>query len=181
MRDRGRAVCALVLALALMLGVADQADAEASRPLDLADTPAELTITAGWTLEPAAGPVGDVLAALRGPGALRATVVRLATPNPRAWNASKRDAYVAEVVAGFAASASGRIAAQRTTSPVPTIDIDLVRATPRQAVRARVLLFRTYTLVLVIVGSEADARNHRQAVDRLRDGLALPAGWSPTS
>lgn len=149
--------------------------------LDLPDTPTDLVVTPGWAVAPTATSSPEVLAALAGPGGLHATVVRLATPNPRAWRADKREPYLAEVVEGFAALASGRVVSTRSAAPVPTLDLDFVRASSREVVRARVQLFRTYTLVLVIAGSSAAARAHRAAIAALRDGFALPAGWQPPS
>ena len=179
---RGAALAILLASQPLLTGGAS-ATPSARATIDLADTPADLRAVAGWTTEPADVSAADagVLISLRGPGSLRATVVRLPTPNPRAWIVSKRDAYVAEVVAGFAASAAGPVTPRRPSSPVPTLDVDLVRAAPRQAVRARVLLFRTYTLALIIVASKANARAHRRAVETMREALALPSGWSTTS
>lgn len=170
--------------VALALPAAHRADAHAAgtTPVDLADTPADLVVARGWALDPAArSQPPDVLATLRGPGGLHATVARLATPNPRAWRADKRDAYLAEVIEGFAAHASGRVVVSRPAGPVPTLDLDFFRASPRELVRVRVLLFRTYTLAMVIAGPSSAARAQASAISALRGGFALPAGWQAPS
>ncbi len=155
--------------------------AAAAPPLDLIDTPAELTPSAAWQAidVPASTGASTVIGAWRGPGGVTAAITRIAVGNPRAWSSTKRPAYLTEVIAGFAAVATAMPRTATPPGPVPTLDVDFTRTTPREQVAARVLLFRTYTLVLTVAGPAATMRAVSRDVTQLRASFALPAGWSP--
>lgn len=167
------------LALAVVVGLGGAARAEV---VDLPDTPAELAPSGAWQALPStttSGGAATLVGAWRGPGGVTAAVTRIAVGNPRAWISAKRPAYLAEVTAGFAAIAAGRPRTTTPAGPVPTLDVDFTRATPREQVVARVFMFRTYTLVLTIAGPAAAMRAVARDVAALRSSFALPAGWSP--
>ncbi|MBP6845369.1 MAG: hypothetical protein KA201_16560, partial [Kofleriaceae bacterium] len=93
-------------------------------------------------------------------------VARYDVGNLPAWREATRAAHVDAVVRGFAAAAGyaelGRTLGKTGPAGVPTLDLTFRRRGPRGAevVAARVLLFRTLTMVAI-----AAAPRDRAAVD----------------
>lgn len=152
MIDRAAAV-AVAVALALA------ATPAAAEPVDLG--PATLALDAAWAGPPAAP---DGVTRSRGDATL--IVVRYDVGNLPAWREATRAAHVDAIVRGFAATAGyaelGRTLGKTGPAGVPTLDLTFRRRGPRGAevVAARVLLFRTLTMIAI-----AAAPRDRAAVD----------------
>lgn len=148
----GRAAAvAVVAALAATPAAAD--------PVDLG--PATLALDDAWAGPPAAP---DGVTRSRGDATL--IVVRYDVGNLPAWREATRAAHVDAIVRGFAATAGyaelGRTLGKTGPAGVPTLDLTFRRRGPRGAevVAARVLLFRTLTMVAI-----AAAPRDRATVD----------------
>ncbi|MBK9032882.1 MAG: hypothetical protein IPL61_16690 [Myxococcales bacterium] len=142
--------------------VALAATAAAAEPVDLG--PATLTLDDDWT-----GPAADAGGVVRTRGAATAVVVRYEVPNLPAWRDATRTAHVDAIVRGFA-SAPGYVELARAlvrTGParVPTLELTFRRrgAAGVELVAARVLLFRTLTLVAIVGGPGERAGLERAA------------------
>jgi hypothetical protein len=112
------------------------------------NTKATLDLDAGWKrLERPA-----IVAAYEGPGGAHLAVTRAQVPNSDAWRSKKRDAYIAEVIAGALASVKGAKETSRKlgdANGVPVLDLEL-RTPDGSTLVLRYLLFRTYALALAI-------------------------------
>lgn len=152
---RGAAAAAALVAAAL----AALAAPAAAEPVDLG--PATLALDDAWTGPPAAP---DGVTRTRGDATL--IVVRYDVGNLPAWREATRAAHVDAIVRGFAATAGyaelARALGKTGPAGVPTLDLTFRRRGPRGAevVAARVLLFRTLTMVAI-----AAAPRDRSAVD----------------
>lgn len=131
----------------------------AAEPVDLG--PATLTLDAAWT-----GPAPTPDGVTRRRDDATVVVVRWDVPNLPAWKDRTRGDHVDAIARGFAA-VPGYAELSRTvgkTGPagVPTLDLTFRRRGPRgvEVVAARVLLFRTLTMVAV-----AAAPRDRAAVE----------------
>lgn len=79
-------------------------------------------------------------------------IARAPVPNPAAWRAKTRDAYVDQIERGLAASIIGYQRTARTIGEVggvPMFDLE-ARGAGTTAFAIRVLMFRTYALTLVV-------------------------------
>ena len=167
-------------ATALVILLATTRIAVADAPIDLPDTPTEFVLAPTWRALPAATGAGAPIAMFAGPDGIRVAIARASAGNPRAWIRSKRDGFLAEVVTGMAALASGTVAQTRPALAIPALDLGFTRRSPTDVVRLRALFFRTYTLLLTVGGRAAAMRTHAAEVERLRSSFAPPAGWSPS-
>ncbi|MBL8621956.1 MAG: hypothetical protein JNK64_11650 [Myxococcales bacterium] len=131
----------------------------AAEPVDLG--PASLALDGAWAGPPA---TPDGVTRTRGDATL--IVVRYDVGNLPAWREATRAAHVDAIVRGFAATAGyaelGRTLGKTGPAGVPTLDLTFRRRGPHGAevVAARVLLFRTLTMVAI-----AAAPRDRAAVD----------------
>ena len=138
---RLRALVAGAIALAASSAAAD--------PIALPNTRATLTIESGWTALPASP---RLVVAFKGPGGATLAVTRAQVPNPDAWRAKTREAYLDQIERGIAASIRGyRKLAKRTgdVHDVPFLDVE-ARREDGATIVVRMLLFRTYALGLAI-------------------------------
>jgi hypothetical protein len=186
-----RVAARIALAAAIAVGAAGTAAADASStaaPLDLPDTPAELTLPAGWqplALPPTAAvpPLG----AWHHPSGATLVVTRAAAPNPDAWREKTRAAHAEEVEAGTRAAVPRYQRRERRlleVAGVPALELSFRRAVgaagkEREVVSIRFLFFRTHTVSVAIAVPEARWRKARAVTKAALGALALPAGYAP--
>jgi hypothetical protein len=160
----------------------------AAGPLDLPDTPAELTLPAGWTPLPlpptaAVAPLG----AWHHPSGATLVVTRAAAPNPDAWREKTRAAHAEEVEAGTRAAAPRYQRRERRlldVAGVPAMELSFRRAVgasgrEREVVSIRFLFFRTHTVSVAIAVPEKRWNRARGVAKAGMAALALPAGYAP--
>jgi hypothetical protein len=160
----------------------------AAGPLDLADTPAELTLPAGWAPLPlpptaAVAPLG----AWHHPSGATLVVTRAAAPNPDAWREKTRAAHAEEVEAGTRAAAPRYQRRERRlldVAGVPAMELSFRRAVgasgrEREVVSIRFLFFRTHTVSVAIAVPEKRWNRARGVAKAGMAALALPAGYAP--
>lgn len=134
----------------------------AAAPVDLG--PATLTLDDRWAAPPAAIDAPELVT--RQHGDVTVVVVRYDVPNLPAWRERTRDDHVAAVVRGFATLPGylelARAVSRTGPAGVPTLDLTFRRRGPGgdEVVAARVLLFRTLTMVAL-----AAAPRDRAAVE----------------
>jgi hypothetical protein len=145
----------ILVALCVLAG-----SAHAER-VDLPNTKATLDIPDGWTKVPAKGPV---VAYKRGGSIL--AVARAQVPNPEAWKAKTRDAYLAEIERGAIAAVGGQKRLARKAhevNGVPTLDLEIAREGGSSIVM-RVLVFRTYVISTSISVPKGTALDQARAI-----------------
>jgi hypothetical protein len=167
-----RAVFVLVL-----LG---SASAAADKPIDLPDTPAEITLPPTWTETPIPDVTARPVVAYESPAGAHVVITRAGAHNPLAWSERSRPKYADQVEAGVTAATDGYIRKRRTiqkVNGVPVMDLELSRkvAGVREDVVMRFVFFRTYTLTLAAVMSRKD----RPAVDAIAKSFGPPKGYIP--
>lgn len=197
-----------MLGLALLMALANAAQGapkreraerakDAPAALDLPETPAQLELEAAWRTDPegtgaelppeALGPARMVALLRRQDGgrALALAIMRFDAPNPAAWRASTRAAYVAEVEAAVvkacAARADARGARVRKRailelSGVPALDLELLDE--RGARRwFRFVFFRTYAIVATIELDAGGTSAQRATARRAIQGFTVERNW----
>ena len=138
-------------ALVVLSALASSAHAEV---VDLPNTLATIDVAPSWrpvTVAPAATARG-LVAGYRTDGGLLLAITRAQVPNPDAWRAKTRDAYVDEVARGLlAAIADGKQLARATRDlgGVPALDLE-VRRKDGATILVRMLLMRTYALTSLV-------------------------------
>ena len=108
---------------------------------------ATIDLPSGWTKFEAKG----LEVAYRKGGAVL-VLHRVPVPNPDAWRAKTRDAYLAEIERGAIASAGGQRRVARKVGEVngvPFLDLELARD-DKSTLVMRVLVYRTFALAIVI-------------------------------
>lgn len=114
---------------------------------------------AGWTeaKKPKAQD-GPALVMKTEAGGLLAVTVAMA-PNTGAYRRREKQAYLDDVVAGFAGTAGVKVVKSKIgkQGSVPSIDLWLKRG--KEEVSVRVLLFRTRTVGIAVSGDTDDVRN----------------------
>ena len=170
----------VVLSLAFVLASAPAPARAAPRVINLPRTLATLTVDAPWVEQPAATSPTSTVLELAHPRGVRVVLTRTDAPNPQAWRAATREAYVDELERGFAAAPGYRRGKRTVTlrATIPTVDLRFERRLPdgtREQVVVRLLLYRTYTLALAAAGPTRAMRAARRDVDRLVTSLAQPA------
>jgi hypothetical protein len=114
----------------------------------LPNTRTTVDLPAAWKPVESAG----LVLGAKGPAAELLAITRAPVPNPDAWRAKKRDAYVDQIERGLAAKIKGY---KRTSkklaeiNTVPTLDLE-ARRDDGARVLVRVILYRTYALSLAI-------------------------------
>lgn len=170
-----------LLCLGITVGVASAQAQTRPTVVDLPNTLATVEPDAQWSVIPTVGETA--IAAWEHLSGVRAVVVRISVPNPAAWNSKTRTTYVSEVERGFAAAPGYRKQSRRLgiVGGVPTFDLRFLRKIEgkREAVAARLLLFRTYTLVLAVSGAPRQMQAARRATTRLIQSFAQPAPQEP--
>jgi hypothetical protein len=157
-----KALAVLALLAALFRGAA-------ADPIPLG--PATITLDDAWTGETPREGVSPVLVRSQGDALL--TVSRLPAPNPGAWRAATRDAYIDAIEAGLVAGAT-KVAAKRRklgADSVNVLDVTLRRTGPSgpEVVAVRVILFRTLTMSAA--AAAPDTRANRKRVESAVAGL----------
>lgn len=116
--------------------------------IDLPDTRAELTLDLRrWHAVTKPG----LVAAYTTDRGERLAITRAQVPNPDAWRAKTRDAYIDQIEAGVVAAGYKRTAKKLSTiEGVPVLDLEATHK--RGPIVIRVILFRTYALSLAIEG-----------------------------
>ena len=134
---------ALVVGLVMLASVA-----RADQVITLPRTKATLRLPAAFTRVERP----RVVAGFRDPHGVLVAVTRAGVPNPEAWRAKTRDAYLEQIERGVLASIGGGKRLARSTAPVagiPTLDLE-VRRDDGATIVIRILVFRTYALGLAI-------------------------------
>lgn len=148
-----------LVALALLILGGRGARAEV---VDLPGTLATITLDEAWTKVPAATLTPALVAGYRASlGSL--AITRAAVPNPDAYRAKTRDAYLAEIERGVATTLAGYKRTSRKlgeVNGVPVLDLE-ARRTGDAVTVIRVLVFRTYALSLAIEVQPAELRAAR--------------------
>ncbi|MEJ7603455.1 MAG: hypothetical protein WKG01_36550 [Kofleriaceae bacterium] len=93
-----------------------------------------------------------VVAGFRAPHGTLVAVTRSRVPNPDAWRAKTRDAYLEQIERGVLASIRGGKQLARSVvsaAGIPTLDLE-VRREDGATIVVRILVFRTYALGLAI-------------------------------
>jgi hypothetical protein len=181
-------VRASALAAIVAIGIAAPAAAQPPAALDLPDTPAELTLPAGW--QPLALPPSATIApigAWHHPSGATLVVTRAAAPNPDAWREKTRAAHADEVEAGTRAAAPRYQRRERRlleVAGVPALELSFRRAVGpagkgREVVAIRFLFFRTHTVSVAVAVPEARWGKARGVARAALGALALPAGYAP--
>ncbi|MCB9563858.1 MAG: hypothetical protein H6708_25975 [Kofleriaceae bacterium] len=180
-----RAIVTTAIAVAACLAVvaAPRAAGAGPRTIELADQPARLTVDDAWQDDaPPAGDDAPVLVLRRADGA-RLTVTIAMAANADAWRKKKRKAYLADVVAGFAAQPGVTVDEhhERTVAGVPTLDLRLTRKVDggRETVAVRLLLFRTRTIAAA-AAAVAPGRALRKVLTAAATGLAPKHAADPS-
>ena len=162
-RASAAAVVVVLLATATATATATAAPASATTPpptadgtpIDLPDTPAEITVPATWTATPIPEVAARPVAAYESPAGARVVITRAGAHNPEAWSERRRTKYADQVEAGVTAATEGyqrkRRAIQKVNG-VPVMDLELSRVVggKREDVVLRFVFFRTYTLTVEI-------------------------------
>lgn len=154
-----------MIARVAAIAIAATAAAAHAEPIDLG--PATLALDDGWI---GAAPAPDGVTRTR--GAVTVVVRRWDVPNLPAWRAATREAHLDAVARGFATAPGyvelARTAARTGKAGVPTLDLTFRRRGPGgdEVVAARVLMFRTLTMVAIAGGGE------RAAVERVATSLS---------
>jgi hypothetical protein len=178
---------AALAAIAVVTIAAAPAAAQPPAALDLPDTPAELTLPAGW--QPLALPPDATVApigAWHHPSGATLVVTRAAAPNPDAWREKTRAAHADEVEAGTRAAAPRYQRRERRlleVAGVPALELSFRRAVGpgkgREVVAIRFLFFRTHTVSVAVAVPEARWGKARGVARAALGALALPAGYAP--
>jgi hypothetical protein len=128
--------------------------------IDLPDTRAELVLDLRtWHAVTKPGLVAGY-ATDRGE---RLAITRAQIPNPDAWRAKTRDAYIDQIESGIVAAGYKRTSKKVTTiEGVPVLDLEATHRRGRIVIR--VILFRTYALSLAIEG--VSSRTAARAIAR---------------
>lgn len=138
-------VVAVMVALALFAPAHARAD---DQTITLPRTKATLRLPASFGRVERPG----LVAGFRDPRGTLVAVTRAAVPNPDAWRAKTRDAYLEQIERGVLASIRGaKKRARQATSAngVPALDLE-VRREDGATILVRVLAFRTYALSLAL-------------------------------
>lgn len=142
----------------------------AAEVIALPHTKATVTLAAAW--KPVAAPA--LVAAYRTDTGLVLAVTRAQVPNPDAWRATTRQAYVDEIERGVSSRIRGYKRLARTLADVhgiPAFDLEARRADGATIV-LRVLLFRTYALTVAV---ECPRTTDLAAVRAITRSFAVPA------
>ncbi|HEY5924349.1 MAG TPA: hypothetical protein VIV11_21880 [Kofleriaceae bacterium] len=140
----------MIRALVVVALLATAAPAETV--IELPKTKATLTLADGWTRTPPPRADRAIVEIYKHDKGALLVVTRADVPNPDAWVAEKKQAYVDQVEKGIKASVPGykRIAKKLVdANGVPALDLEAKREGGAIVV-VRVLLFRTYALSLAI-------------------------------
>jgi hypothetical protein len=185
---RASAAAVVVVLLAVATATATAAPASATTPpptadgtpIDLPDTPAEITVPASWTPTPIPEVAARPVAAYESPAGARVVITRAGAHNPEAWSERRRTKYADQVEAGVTAATEGyqrkRRAIQKVNG-VPVMDLELSRVVggKREDVVLRFVFFRTYTLTVAAVAPGKD----RAAVAAIVKSFGPPKGYDP--
>jgi hypothetical protein len=183
-----RAACAAVVLAVLTAPVARATAAPAATPpptvdgtpIDLPDTPAEITVPATWAAAPIPEVAARPVAAYESPAGARVVITRAGAHNPEAWSERRRTKYADQVEAGVTGATEGyqrkRRAIQKVNG-VPVMDLELSRVVggKREDVVMRFVFFRTYTLTVAAVAPGKD----RAAVAAIVKSFGPPKGYDP--
>jgi hypothetical protein len=178
-----RASAAVAVVLLGLAGTAAAGDAErpgGDTPIDLPETPAEITIPANWTSTPIPDVVAKPVVAYESPAGAHVVITRAGAHNPLAWAERTRTKYADQVEAGVTAATEGYQRKKRSiqkVNGVPTMDLEISRLVDgeRETVKMRFVFFRTYTLTLAATAPAKD----RSTVDAILASFGPPKGYIP--
>lgn len=156
------------------------APAAADKPIDLPNTPAEITLPAGWSETPIPEVAARPVVAYQSAAGAHVVITRAGAHNPLAWSVRNRTRYADQVEAGVTAATSGYTRKRRTiqkVNGVPVMDLELSRKVDgaREDVVMRFVFFRTYTLTLAAIAAKKD----RAALDAIVKSFGPPKGYIP--
>jgi len=169
------------LAVSLLLVLAAAAPAAADdTPIDLPDTPAEITVPANWTTSDIPDVRAKPVVAYESPAGGHVVITRAGAYNPQAWIERTRAKYCDEVETGVSAATDGYKRKKRSiqkVNGVPTMDLELTRDVDgkREDVVMRFVFFRTYTLTMAAVGPAKD----KAAITAIAKSFGPPKGYVP--
>lgn len=166
--------------LVALVFASSTAAAGTDQPIDLPDTPAEITVPPNWTVTPIPEVTAKPVAAYESPAGAHVVITRAGAANPQAWLERTRAKYADQVEAGVTAATDGYQRKRRSiqkVNGVPTMDLELSRVVDgtREDVVMRFVFFRTYTLTLAAVGPSKD----RGAIEAIVKSFGPPKGYIP--
>jgi hypothetical protein len=169
----------LAVAAGFVLALAAPAAAD-DTPIDLPDTPAEITVPANWTTSTIPDVRAKPIVAYESPAGGHVVITRAGAYNPQAWIERTRAKYCDEVETGVSAATDGYQRKKRSiqkVNGVPVMDLELTREVDgkREDVVMRFVFFRTYTLTLAAVGPAKD----RTAIAAIAKSFGPPKGYDP--
>jgi hypothetical protein len=139
----------MIRVIVVMLALALPAQAQGTdQVITLPRTKATLRVPASFTRVERTG----LVVGFRDPRGTLVAVTRASLPNPEAWRAKTRDAYLEQIERGVLASIRGarKLARQALAAGgVPALDLE-VRRDDGATIFVRVLAFRTYALSLAL-------------------------------
>lgn len=169
----GTAVSLRVISLRVGLLVAGCAAVAHADVVTLPGTRAVVDVPASWS----AITVDEVVLARRGPAGELLAITRANVPNPEAWRAKTREAYVEQIERGIASKIRGYQKRSRRLGEaggVPVLDLE-ARRDDGATIVLRILLFRTYALALAIeVPKRGPVATARQIVETFAPPSAAP-------
>lgn len=171
---RSLALSAILLASAATTAAADDT------PIDLPDTPAEITVPANWTTSAIPEVRAKPVVAYESPAGGHVVITRAGAYNPQAWIERTRTKYCDEVETGVSAATDGYQRKKRSiqkVNGVPVMDLELTRDVDgkREDVTMRFVFFRTYTLTMAAVGPAKD----KAAISAIAKSFGPPKGYVP--
>jgi len=134
----------VIVLVVVLTGIARADDVVVTLP----KTKATLRIPTSWTRVERTG----LVVGFRDPRGVLLAVTRAQVPNPDAWRAKTRDAYLEQIERGVLASIRGAkklSRSTRTANGVPALELE-VRRDDGATIVTRILVFRTYALALAI-------------------------------
>ncbi len=161
-------VLGAVVALRIVIGCAAIAHADV---VALPSTRAVVDVPPSWS----AVAVEQVVLARRGPAGELLAITRANVPNPDAWRAKTREAYVEQIERGVASKIRGYHKQARRLGEVdgvPVLDLE-ARRDDGATIVLRILLFRTYALALAI---EVPKRGAVATARQIAQGFGPPIG-----
>lgn len=170
----GIALATIALAAAAAPAAADDT------PIDLPDTPAEITVPANWTSSDIPDVRAKPVVAYESPAGGHVVITRAGAYNPQAWIERTRAKYCDEVETGVSAATDGYKRKKRSiqkVNGVPTMDLEMSREVDgkREDVVMRFVFFRTYTLTLAAIGPAKD----KASIAAIAKSFGPPKGYVP--
>jgi hypothetical protein len=175
-----RALRAAVVVAALAALAALAAPAAADGPIDLPETPAEITIPDSWRTSEIPEVRSRPVVAYESAGGALVVITRAGAYNPQAWAERTRAKYCDEVERGVS-DATNKYQRRRRSiqkvNGVPTMDLEISREVDgvKEDVVMRFVFFRTYTLTLAAVGPSKE----RSTLQSIAKSFGPPKGYVP--